>query len=341
MDRFEQLSANGKLAALAGAGAAVALGAFWLGRRSGGAGLVTTSGRLTAGGWFTELGSLWPGQGLSIQVKNVLLQTRTLFQDLKVFESDAFGTVLTLDGVVQVTDRDEFSYQEMIAHLPLCGISRAPKRVLVVGGGDGGVVREITRHASVEMIDMAEIDGGVCEASKRFFPQLACGFSDPRLNIMICDGIDFVKNAEEGTYDAIIVDSSDPVGPAEVLFQRPFFEYMHRALKPGGAICTQAESLWLHMPIIEELAKMCKDIFTGGTVNYAYTTIPTYPSGQIGFMICTKKDGKAPDMKVPRRAAPGCGPLNLPPLRYYSAELHKASFVLPQYATSALAPHLS
>uniref|UniRef100_A0A7S1SKC8 spermidine synthase n=1 Tax=Tetraselmis chuii TaxID=63592 RepID=A0A7S1SKC8_9CHLO len=341
MDRFDQLTANGKVAALAGVGAGVALGAYLLGRRSGGAGLVTSSGRLVAGGWFTELGTLWPGQGLSIQIKKVLLKTRTKFQDLAVFESDAFGTVLTLDGVVQVTDRDEFSYQEMITHLPLCGISRAPKRVLVVGGGDGGVVREITRHAGVEKIDMAEIDAGVCEASKKFFPQLACGFADPRLNLMICDGIDYLRKAAEGTYDAIIVDSSDPVGPAEVLFQRPFFELMHRALKPGGAICTQGESLWLHMPIIEEVAKMCKDIFKGGTVNYAYTTIPTYPSGQIGFMICTKKDDKKASMKVPQRAPPGPGPMNLPPLRYYSAEVHKASFVLPQYATSALAGYLS
>ena len=193
--------------------AAAALGVFLFGRltKRGSRKAPGQGKKLVRGGWFTELSTMWPGQGLSIRVDKVLYTGRSKFQDVQVFESEAYGTVLTLDGVIQLTDRDEFSYQEMIAHLPLCGMGFTPKRVLVVGGGDGGVLREISRHPYIEQIDMAEIDGDVVEVSKKYFPKVAVGFADPRVNLKICDGIDFVKNAPEGTYDAVIVDSSDPV----------------------------------------------------------------------------------------------------------------------------------
>lgn len=262
------------------------------------------------------------------------------FQDVCVFKSKSFGTVLLLDGVIQCTDRDEFSYQEMITHLPLSALEAPPRRVLVVGGGDGGVLREVTRYASLESVDLAEIDGMVVDVSKRHFPALAAGFNDARVAVHICDGIKWVTDAAPGTYDAIIVDSSDPVGPAEVLFQRPFFEAMHAALAPGGVVCTQAESLWLHLPIISSLAEMCASVFAGGIVRYAYTTIPTYPSGQIGFMVCAKAkaDGSAPrDPAVPARGPPAVGAGDAKgPLKYYNQALHAAAFTLPQFAVDAL-----
>ena len=142
--------------------------------------------------------------------------TAICLQDVCVFESDSiYKRVLTLDGVIQVTQYDEFSYQEMITHLPLCGLPHEPKQVLIVGGGDGGVAREVAKHDSVDAIDMVEIDEMVPHVSKRFFPELAKGFEDARLNLKIQDGIEWVKNAAENSYDVIIVDSSDPVGPAE------------------------------------------------------------------------------------------------------------------------------
>jgi spermidine synthase len=264
-------------------------------------------------------------------------------QDVCVFKSTSFGTVLLLDGVIQCTDRDEFSYQEMIAHLPLCGLEAPPRTVLVVGGGDGGVLREVTRHACVEAVHLAEIDAMVVDLAKQHFPAMAAGFDDPRVAVHITDGIKFVTDTPPGTYDAIIVDSSDPVGPAEVLFQRPFFEAMHAALKPGGVVCTQAESLWLHLPIITALADMCASVFAGGVVRYGYTTIPTYPSGQIGFMVCAKaKDGGGlpRDPSTPARPPPGPdAPGGTPgrgPLRYYSTALHSAAFTLPAFAVDAL-----
>jgi len=283
---------------------------------------------------------------MSIQMGKTLFTGRSDFQDVMVFESEAYGNVLVLDGVIQCTQRDEFSYQEMIVHLPLCSLPEPPKRVLVVGGGDGGVLREIVRHKSVERADMAEIDRMVPEVSKQFLPQMAAGFADPRSNLMICDGLKFVAEAPEGSYDAIIVDSSDPVGPAEVLFQKPFFESMHKALKPGGIICTQAESLWLHMPIIKELAAMVKEVFVGGKTAYAYTTIPTYPSGQIGFMLAKKAGGVDFDFRTPARNPPTVGSETAAdsvtqPLKYYNRELHSAAFVLPQFAAEELNPLFS
>uniref|UniRef100_A0A7R9VY35 spermidine synthase n=1 Tax=Chlamydomonas euryale TaxID=1486919 RepID=A0A7R9VY35_9CHLO len=302
-------------------------------------------------GWFTELSALWPGQGLSIQYDEILFQERSKLQDVAVLSTKAFGTTLVLDGVIQCTERDEFAYQEMIAHLPLCALETPPTRVLVVGGGDGGVLRELCRYPSIKELHIAEIDAMVPEVSKRFFPKMAVGFSDPRVTLNICDGIKFVSDAEEGYYDAIVVDSSDPVGPAEVLFEEPFFRALHRAVRPGGIVCTQAESVWLHLDIIKALAGMCARVFEGGSVSYAYTTIPTYPSGQIGMMLCAKArpvqgasaDADGPlDPRVPRQApADAVAGLDAGPLRYYDAALHRAAFALPRFAAEALAESLT
>lgn len=292
--------------------------------------------------WFCELSEMWPGQCLALKCDRVVHRERSEFQDLLVMDTPAFGRVLCLDGVIQCTERDEHSYQEMITHLPLCSLSRPPRRVLVVGGGDGGVLREMSRHASCEALEMAELDSAVPAASKRFLPGMAVGFEDPRAQVHITDGFQFLKDAPEGTYDAVIVDSSDPVGPAAVLFQRPFYEAVHRALRPGGVMCTQGESLWLHLDIIKEVAAECRKVFEGGVVRYAFTTIPTYPSGQIGFMLCSKA-GEGEDAAVdfsPRQPPPSGRP-DLPSLRYYNAEVHRAAFVLPQFAKEALADHLT
>lgn len=303
---------------------------------------------MSADGWFTELSTMWPGQGMSIKVNEVLFKGRSEFQDVCVFDSDAYGTVLVLDGVIQCTTKDEFSYQEMIAHLPVCALESPAKKVLVVGGGDGGVLRELSRYESLEQIDMAEIDKMVPETAKKFLPGMAVGFSDPRVTLHICDGIKFVQDTPEDTYDVIIVDSSDPVGPAEVLFERPFFEALHRAVRPGGIVCTQAESLWLHIDIIKALAKMCHEVFVGGSVSYSFTTIPTYPSGQIGFMLCSKarrgsdaEQGPL-DPRVARQPAPGPNTkLDIGECRYYSSEVHAASFVLPRHAKDKLMDSLT
>ena len=135
---------------------------------------------------------------------------------------------------------------------------------------------------------------------------MSCGFDDPRVHVNVCDGIKFVGDAPEGTYDAVIVDSSDPVGPASVLFEKPFFEKIYRALKPGGVLTTQGECIWLHAELIKDVLEMCKGIFVGGSVQYGYCSIPTYPSGQIGFVMCSKPtaEGKTVDFSKPVRPPP-------------------------------------
>ncbi|XP_010521397.1 PREDICTED: spermine synthase isoform X2 [Tarenaya hassleriana] len=272
---------------------------------------------------------MWPGEAHSLKVEKVLFKDKSEFQEVLVFESTAYGKVLVLDGIVQLTEKDECAYQEMIAHLPLCSIP-SPKSVLVVGGGDGGVLREISRHSSVEVIDICEIDKMVIDVSKKYFPELAVGFEDSRVQLHIGDAVEFLRKAPEGKYDAIIVDSSDPVGPAQELVEKPFFEMIARALKPGGVLCNMAESMWLHTHLIEDMFSVCRDTFE--SVQYAWTSVPTYPSGVIGFILCSTK-GPSVDFKNPINPIEKLeGAMNHKrELKFYNSEMHTAAFALPSF----------
>ncbi len=272
-------------------------------------------------GWFSETDEQWPGVALSLKIKKVLYEGRTKYQKIAFYETETFGRIMTLDDVIQITERDEFAYQEMIAHLPLFA-HPSPSNVLVVGGGDGGVLREIAKHESVEKIDLCEIDEEVIKHAKKWLPYAASGYDEPRVSVHIEDGAAFVRRFENA-YDVIIVDSSDPEGPARALFEAPFYRDLYRALTPSGVVCSQAESLWLHGPLIKCLTTMSREIFP--SVEYAFTTIPTYPSGQIGFMLSSK----AGSCRKPVRKLTG---KILETLRYYNAGIHEASFVLPQFA---------
>ena len=281
-------------------------------------------------GWFHERGPLWPGQAFSIQIKEVLYHQKSVFQDVLVFDSTNYGKVLVLDGVIQCTERDEHSYQEMMAHLPLYAHPN-PKKVLVIGGGDGGVLREIARHSCVEEIVICELDKDVIDVSKKYLPFMAKGFDDKRVTVHIKDGAQFMKE-NQSSFDVIITDSSDPVGPACVLFETPFYKAMHGSLRDGGIICTQGECVWLHIDLIQPLVKAITPLFH--TVEYAYCTIPSYPSGQIGFIIACKAGGESGN---------GCKvPVRVPEerlqkeLKYYTPEIHQASFVLPAFAKRAI-----
>jgi len=277
-----------------------------------------------AKGWFSELGVMWPGQAMSIEVEEILFQGKSDFQDVCVFKSKTYGNVLALDGVIQCTERDEFSYQEMLTHLSMCA-HPDPKKVLVIGGGDGGVLREVAKHSSVEQIVICEIDKMVIEVSKKWLPHMAAGFDDPRVKVNIGDGCAFLANSKN-EYDVIIVDSSDPVGPAEVLFEKPFYINMRNALREGGLISTQGECQWLHLELIKKLVEQSRELYKHA--EYAFTTIPTYPCGQIGFLVCSQRDQPP---SIPVREIP------TDKLRYYNKEVHKAAFVLPEFARKVLA----
>ena len=229
--------------------------------------------------------------------------------------------------MIQFTERDEAAYQEMITHLPLFAHPN-PKNVLIIGGGDGGVLREVCRHSCVENVVMVEIDPEVCRISKKYFPTtMATAFDDPRVTLLHDDGAKFLRETPL-RFDAVIVDSSDPVGPAESLFEASFFGLVKQALAPGGIMCTQGECLMLHLDLIEELLGRCGNLFP--VVQYAYTSVPSYPSGQIGFIICSTNPSL--DLCTPSRVDPSMNSL----LHYYSPGVHASSFVLPKYAAERL-----
>ncbi|KAI4330948.1 hypothetical protein MLD38_029184 [Melastoma candidum] len=289
---------------------------------------VQKSGKAAKGVYFNN--PMWPGEAHSLKVEKVLFQGKSEYQEVLVFQSASYGKVLVLDGVVQLTEKDECAYQEMITHLPLCSIP-SPRTVLVVGGGDGGVLREICRHSSVEHIDICEIDKLVIDVSKEYFPELAIGFEDPRVHLHVGDAVDFMQKVPAGRYDAIIVDSSDPVGPAELLMEKPFFETVAKALRPGGVLCNMAESMWLHTHLIEHMISVCQDIFRG-SVHYAWTIVPTYPSGTIGFLLCST-EGPAVDFVHPVNPIEKLdkSPKHGRELKFYNSEMHSAAFSLPTF----------
>ncbi|KGN49872.1 spermine synthase [Cucumis sativus] len=273
---------------------------------------------------------MWPGEAHSLQVESILFKGKSEFQEVVVFESTTYGKVLVLDGIVQLTEKDECAYQEMITHLPLCSIP-SPKTVLVVGGGDGGVLSEISRHNSIEHIDICEIDQMVIDVSKEFFPDLAIGFEDPRVHLHVGDAVEFLRRAPRGKYDAIIVDSSDPVGPAQELVEKPFFETLAKALKPGGVLCNMAESMWLHTHLIDDMISICREVFKG-SIHYAWASVPTYPSGVIGFLLCST-EGPPVDFKNPINPIEKLegAVKHKKDLKFYNSEMHSAAFALPSF----------
>lgn len=188
-------------------------------------------------GWFREISPMWPGQAMTLKVNQIVHHEKSKYQDVLIFESSDYGMVLVLDNVIQCTERDEFSYQEMIAHLGMF-VHPNPKKVLVIGGGDGGVLREVVKHESVEEAVLCDIDEAVIRLSKKYLPGMSVGFQHPNVKVHIGDGFKFLEDYKD-TFDVIITDSSDPEGPAESLFQKPYFELLHGALREGGVITTQ------------------------------------------------------------------------------------------------------
>eukprot|EP01065_Artemidia_motanka_P021602 TRINITY_DN2583_c0_g1_i1.p2 TRINITY_DN2583_c0_g1~~TRINITY_DN2583_c0_g1_i1.p2 ORF type:complete len:318 (+),score=129.82 TRINITY_DN2583_c0_g1_i1:66-956(+) len=280
-------------------------------------------------GWWSEVSPMWPGQAQSLEVDEVLWDEKSEFQHVFVFKNKGpWGTVFALDGAIQVTDKDEFSYHEMMAHIPLFA-HPDPRRVLIIGGGDGGVMREVLRHPSVEKVTLCDIDAMVPEISKKFYPQISCSFADPRADARVGDGFKFLEDKKE-EFDVIICDSSDPEGPASTLFGRDFYERCRAALRPGGLLVTQGESYWIHLNLIKEMINFIRDLGFGN-VDYCNISMPTYPCGNIGFFVCS--DGRS-----------GAEPCREPAadvqeqLKMYSPAIHRQSFVLPPFVARELAP---
>ncbi len=212
---------------------------------------------------------------LSFRTEKVLFSGQSEFQKIDVVETVPYGRLLTLDGCTMVSDHDEFVYHEMISHIPAL-IHKNPKRVLVIGGGDGGTVTELTKHAGIEEIILCEIDGMVVDLCKQYFPNVARGLNDKRVKVNIGDGIAFIKKMK-GELDIVVVDSTDPIGPGEGLFSRDFYKSVAAALKPDGIMVAQSESPWFSKEI---LGRIQNNILGGFTHKKSYVgAIPTYPRG--------------------------------------------------------------
>jgi len=257
---------------------------------------------------------------LSYRIKDVLFEETSPYQHVMVLDSWDFGPMLVLDGVVQTTSRDGYVYNEMITHVPM-SLHPSPKRVLIIGGGDCGAAREVAKYAEAEQIDLVEIDEAVVRACKRYLPEVAGRDADPRIRIHYTDGVKYVQE-KRNHYDVIIVDSSDPVGPAEQLFELEFYQQLYEALKDGGLMVCQSESP-IHYPDV--MARTYERIGKVFPYREIYTAVvPTYPGGLWSFTIGSKRELFPEGIRFNK------------PARYANEAILKASFHLPTFMNEML-----
>ncbi|MCQ4324583.1 polyamine aminopropyltransferase [Stutzerimonas stutzeri] len=274
--------------------------------------------------------TLYEGYGQRFRMDKLLHEVRTEHQHLVIFENARMGRVMALDGVIQTTEADEFIYHEMLAHVPILAHGLA-HRVLIIGGGDGGILREVVRHRDIERITMVEIDGTVVEMCKTFLPNHSAGaFEDPRLNLVIDDGMHFVATTEE-TFDVIISDSTDPIGPAEVLFSENFYQACRRCLNEGGILVAQNGTPFMQLGEVQTTARRMHGLFADW--HFYQAAVPTYIGGAMTFAwgACNAESRKLPLETLLQRFA-GSGIVT----RYYNPHVHLGAFALPQYVLQAI-----
>ena len=267
------------------------------------------------------------GFGIAIKAGKVLFSEQSDFQKVEVFETESdLGRVLTLDDLMMTTEGDEFHYHEMISHIPMMH-HKAPKSVLVIGGGDGGTVREVLKHKTVERVVLCEIDGMVIDACKKYLPTISCGLSDSRVEILVQDAIEYIKD-KKNEFDIVLIDSTDPMGPGEGLFTEEFYTNVKNSLKEGGIVAAQSESPFVNKEEIKKMYNLLKKVFP---ICSTYTSnIPTYPGGYWAWAFCSE---------------------NVKPLSYfaddryedivktckiYNKDYHNARFALPNYLKELL-----
>ena len=271
--------------------------------------------------WFTEKQT--PELAISCSVKSTVFREKTKYQDLAVFDTYQYGRLLALDGVIMTTEADEFFYHEMITHVAMNTHPR-PEQVLVIGGGDGGSVREVLKHPTVKRVVLAEIDEGVINASRQYLPTISAGLSDQRVRIEITDGIVYVRE-HPNEFDVIIVDSTDPVGPAVGLFAHEFYQGVFRALRTDGIMVAQTESPVVNKEMIKKIWGNLKGVFP---VTRMYLGIvPTYPTGLWSYTLGSK--GPNPLAVQAEKFVPL-------ETQYYTPDLHRSAFILPPFVQELL-----
>ena len=267
-----------------------------------------------------------PDVGLSLGIDKILHEEKSAFQQIQIAESRQYGRILVLDGVFQTSVKEEWTYHEMISHVPLM-LHPHPERVLIIGGGDGGVAREVCRHESVTQVDLCEIDERVIELSKEYFPTISKVLLDPpeKLHMHVGDGIAFAAGVKD-FYDVIIIDCSDPIGPGEGLFTREFYKSAFEALRKDGLIVQQSESPIVQQHLVHDVHAAMKDVFP--IVRCYLASVPIYPECMHSFMLASK--AYDPLTAEITRKAPA-------PMRYYNENVQKAAFALPNYVKDCLA----
>ncbi|MDR1379134.1 MAG: polyamine aminopropyltransferase [Synergistaceae bacterium] len=258
---------------------------------------------------------------LSLRVERTVYQEKTPYQDLLIVDTREYGRALILDGAIQLTERDEFCYSEMMAHVPLCAHPN-PRRVLIVGGGDGAILREVLRHAEVETCVLIDIDQGVIDASKQYLPMMSYALEDPRADVRCMDALQYI-NTTDDRFDVAIVDSTDPVEFAANLFQAPFYMNIEKILTPQGILTELTESPFADTALMRQSIKEMRKVFP--IVRMYWGAVPTYPTGMWTYGAASK----APDPTIPLRGMAGT--------RYYTSEIHKAAFVLPPFLQELIA----
>lgn len=266
--------------------------------------------------WFTE--ELHPYYRKGIRIKRILADERTQYQHLQVVETEFFGNAMILDGIIQLTERDNMGYHEMIVHVPMLAVGE-PKRVLIVGGGDGGSLQQVLRYPSVQEAVVCELDQRVVDLSRQHFAaSFGDPWADPRAKLLVRDAFGYLEE-NPGQFDVIISDTTDPIGMAERLFSDEFYKLMVRALAPGGAAATQCEQPFFDTELIKTIYRSAKALTRNPA--YYYANIPTYPGGGIGFMYVSDTPW-ANGLKT-----------SYPPgeNKYLNPDIHKAAFALPEF----------
>jgi spermidine synthase len=276
--------------------------------------------------WYTELHS--HDAGIKLKVKETLFTGRSEYQTIEVLNTFEYGRVLLLDGLIMTTDRDEYIYHEMITH-PALYLHPAPADVLIIGGGDGGAVREVVKHKDVKSVVLCEIDRLVIETCMKFFPSIASELKgNDRVSVVVDDGIKYLED-NKSAFDVIIIDSTDPIGPAVGLFKTEFYKKCLSALKPDGILVAQSESPFYHLETIKD---MNRNLHQAGFpfVDFYTGSIPTYPSGMWSWVMASKKYDPLKDFNTERFEA------HKIPTRYFTERLCLASFALPSFMEEAI-----
>ncbi|HID55155.1 TPA: polyamine aminopropyltransferase [Candidatus Poribacteria bacterium] len=266
---------------------------------------------------------------LEFKVKQTLFVGRSKYQRIAVLDTVSCGKLLLLDGMIMLTEKFEFVYHDMLVHPPLF-VHPSPKRVLIIGGGDGGAIREVVKHEEVEQVELVEIDPMVIDVCKKYIPTTACQFDHPKLKIHIKDGFEFIKHTPEGTYDVILIDSTDPIpgGPAVGLYSSEFYTDLFNALKEDGIVTAQIASPYFDEIVLRDYYLMVSEIFPIAEIYLAFT--PDYPTGMWAFSFASKRyhpiDEYDPDRYLNSGIETG----------YYNEEIHRAAFALPTFARKIL-----